>query len=746
MSTAGAGKRSQTVWLLVACVCVAVTACSSRDDLGGERRQIAGLGERGKAHVIPGDGKAIVLDLYDNRAGAVVHIGGALVMDCGTADFAKYVEGAYRSSWHLGAEDDGKRVALPNGKGGELYFPVDGDQAGIKRAKDGSVHIHMRVRPATKKQLVSVLLNEKRLGDIRMRSADWATYSVRVPAALVREGENRLRFYFKYKGKISSRATSAAFRDLRVGPKDAAKTTASMRASKAVRGGKVSDALRVPGPARISYYVAVPANKPSLTLAVAGAKTKLSIQITSREGTSQLWDGTGTDEWNNLSVDLSSYAGAVVRLDFISHGAADWARPTIRAVQQPAATRKTRWRKPEHVIVWTVSSLRMDRFVGKKVPTPSFARFLERAVLFSKVTAAAPSPASAHVALMTGSYPQGSRIDPARTTLAERFRDTGYRTALISGNGFVNDDAGFAQGFDLYLNPMRRRHPFGAKILWRRARRYLARYRKNKTLLYIATVEPHLPYTPRRETVTKEWKRGDRPFPPASTGKLVDEMAKGRVLTLDQRDYVTALYNAEVRDIDSAFGQMLSDLDKLGIADKTAIVLVADHGEELFERGSIGHGAHLFEEVLHVPAAIALPGQSGARNIDVDVESLDLYATILDLAGITPNPENQGQSLLPLLTNDAVTVRPTFAHIPGRGRAMKLGRYKLMVPLRGGHKLFDLRTDAAEKNNLIGTRPILERYLRNVFGIGVAYQRVWSRDRWGTPDNVSATFAADHGL
>ena len=52
-----------------------------------------------------------------------------------------------------------------------------------------------------------------------------------------------------------------------------------------------------------------------------------------------------------------------------------------------------------------------------------------------------------------------------------------------------------------------------------------------------------------------------------------------------------ALRQPEVRDIDAAFGQMLADLDRLGIANKTAIVFVADHGEELFERGGIGHVA-----------------------------------------------------------------------------------------------------------------------------------------------------------
>jgi arylsulfatase A-like enzyme len=234
-------------------------------------------------------------------------------------------------------------------------------------------------------------------------------------------------------------------------------------------------------------------------------------------------------------------------------------------------------------------------------------------------------------------------------------------------------------------------------------------------------------------------------FSPADTIALQEAVAAGNAqLSREDKGYIQALYNAEVRDADAAFAAMLADLDELGVADRTAVILVADHGEELWERGGFGHGSHLYQEVLNVPLVITAPGMSGPAVVERDVSLVDLYATALDLAGITAGPETQGVSLL--APWDSTLPRPIFAHLPGKARSLKLGRYKLIVPLRGQRELFDLTADPEERQNLMDQTPLVERYMRNVFGIGVAYQSAWSRSRWGAANNMSPAFAADHGL
>lgn len=780
------------VWV---CALAAITAgCRGRDDLDGRRREIPGLLAPGRAFTLElGDARP-VFDLYDNRAAAVVHDAGAVVIECGTADMAKYVEGAYRSPWRLNAMDQGRRTGLIHHLAGELYLPIDGDAGGVARGEDGSVHISLRARAASPRQLVSVFFNERRLGDISMPTTDWKTYQIRAPGSTVLAGENKLRFYFRHTGEVDGTRTAAAFERIRVGSSGAVEAPA-LAAEPVTHGDARMDALRVSRAARLSFYVAVPAAEPALLLAHAApaniAPTPLAVHLATADhsAATPIWQGQAGAGWAQARIDLSAHAGQVVRLDLISEGPVDWGRPQIVAGASapsgaaadsavpaagatgslgsvPARPGRADHAPVDHVIVWVVSALRADRVAGSAVPTPAFARLAGQGLHFRSAFTAAPVPGAAHVALLTGIHPQQDAVPAEAQTLGERFAEAGFVTALISGNGFINDEVGFARGFAEYQNPMRLRHPYQAHILWQKARRLLHKHRNGQTFLYIVTVEPHLPYIPDPDSLAAQWDRGPMAFEPAQTIAIAEAVASGsRTLTREEQAYVQALYNAEVRDADAAFGRVLSDIEELGIGGRTAVILVGDHGEEMFERGGFGHGRHLHDEVLRVPLIIAYPdarsGQSDSSGsadqadqagrsdpravLDWDVSLVDLHATVLGLAGIPPSTSTQGVDLLAVDGPPALPM-PIFAHLPGQGRSLKLGRYKLIVPAHGAHALYDLVADPGEQRNLMGSAPLIERYLRNVFGIGVAYQSVWSRQRWGQPGNVKPAFAADHGL
>jgi len=745
---------------------VALASCRGRDDLDGKRRPPAGISAPGLEHSLAADEQLVVLDFYDHRAAAVVHAGGALVMDCGTADFTKYVEGAYQSPWVIAVEDSGVRASLVPGLGAELYFPLDGDPGGVRRERDGGLRIQFRARAAKKQQLVSVFLNEVALGDVAMPGTDWQWYSIEAPAAAVRHGENKLRFYFRHAGEINGERTAAAFARITVGRTPAKSAAVALQSGPVTHAGLRMNALHVLGPARISYFLSVPTSRPALMFAAAGPATDIAVQVAgpSSSSATQVWTGSAGERWQETRIDLSAYEGEIVRVDFSSSGAVAWGRPQLLGGSRPtrksppagkgASAAGATSRLADHVIVWVVASLRDDRFAGSKVPTPGFARIADRGTRFVSALSVSPSPGAAHVALLTGTYPRASRIDERGTTLAERFRQAGFTTALISGNGFVNDEAGFAKGFEVYRNPLRKRHPHSARILWQHARRLLDRHRDGHAFIYMATSEPHLQYNPTAASLAEEWNAGPARFEPAATAQLSVEVRRGTErLSQEERAYLRALYDAEVRDASAAFSTMLSDIDKLGLADRTAIIVVGDHGEELFERGNFGHGSHLYQEVLHVPLVVVPPGSTAGTTVRSDVELIDVYATALELAGIAVNPESQGRSLLSL--SDAASessVRaslmpnPVTAALSGWGRALKLGRFKLLVHARGAHELYDLHTDPGEQVNLMGTRPFVERYLRNVFGFAIGYRNVWSRRRWGPANAVSAAFAGDQGL
>ncbi len=715
-------------------------ACGGRDDLDGRRTPVRGLPEKGVAWELPLGDRHVAWDLYDNRPSAGVYLEETLHIDCTSPDLAKYTEGSYRTRWHRG--DEG---ALVDGLAGELYFPIDRDAGGIYRNNQGAIRIAFYARAAAENQLVSVFLNENRLRDVSMPGTSWSWYAVEAPASAIVDGENKLRFYFRHAGEVDGVRTAATFARFAIGgrrPMSGKTLTPPLRAGDVRLAAGSTPALTVERAGRLSFYVRVPREAPALVLAPAGEGAEVSVAV---DGAVR-WQGTAAADWRAVTVDLTPEAGHYVRIDLIGEGAVHWGRPVLTTPSPKKSPEPSpdepKAKLPDHVIVWTVSSLRADRIHERS--SPAFARLAREGVYFRGLVAASPAPGASHAALLTGRYPSASRLPEGAMTLGGRFRSAGFATAMVSGNGFVNDDAGYAQGFDEYINPMRRRRPHSARVLWQQAKRFLSRNKGARTFLYIATVEPHLPYTPTEAALAAHWDGIPQRFEPAKTAEASGAIRAGTERpTADERAWLTALYDAEVRDADSAFGTVLADLVELGIADKTAIVLVGDHGEELFERGNIGHGETLFQEALATPLIVWFPAAIEARTVEAPVDAVDVYTTVLELAGIGANAEAQGASLLPVgVEPDG----PAFSHLPGHGRSMVVGRYKLVVPRARPHQLYNLVDDPRERTNLMGSLPNVERYLRNLFGLRVGYEAAWQRRRWGSAAHLKPAFAEDHGI
>ena len=126
-------------------------------------------------------------------------------------------------------------------------------------------------------------------------------------------------------------------------------------------------------------------------------------------------------------------------------------------------------------------------------------------------------------------------------------------------------------------------------------------------------------------------------------------------------EFLTAYYDAGVRYVDEhGLGPLLAALDELGLADDTLLVLTADHGEEIFEHGSVLHG-YPYDETARVPLVFRGPGIPTGRRVPQLAALVDLMPTILSLLSL-PIPEHvQGRDLGPLLrgagpVNDAVYV------------------------------------------------------------------------------------------
>jgi arylsulfatase A-like enzyme len=160
-------------------------------------------------------------------------------------------------------------------------------------------------------------------------------------------------------------------------------------------------------------------------------------------------------------------------------------------------------------------------------------------------------------------------------------------------------------------------------------------------------------------------------------------------------------YQASATFADAQVGRILDALDKSIYADNTIIVLWSDHGYHLGEKEHWEKFA-LWEKTNHVPFIVVAPGvtRSGAR-CDMPVSLIDIYPTLIELCGLTPKPELDGISLVPLLKNpDAKWDRPALMTYMRGNHAVRDRRWRYIRYADGTEELYDHHKDPNEWTNV----------------------------------------------
>ena len=103
-------------------------------------------------------------------------------------------------------------------------------------------------------------------------------------------------------------------------------------------------------------------------------------------------------------------------------------------------------------------------------------------------------------------------------------------------------------------------------------------------------------------------------------------------------------------------GELLKGL-VAGVAERTLVVLMADHGESLGDHGEFTHGVFLYDSTMHIPLMAAGPGLPAGKVITQQVRSIDVMPTIVDYLGLSPGNQAQGTSLLPAMIDGASVAR-----------------------------------------------------------------------------------------
>jgi arylsulfatase A-like enzyme len=339
-------------------------------------------------------------------------------------------------------------------------------------------------------------------------------------------------------------------------------------------------------------------------------------------------------------VEFSVPAGEhdfVLEVAGYDNGSFLWGGPALRRLGMGDA--------PSIVFI-TLDTTRWDSmapFSTTPALTPNLRAFAAESTVFSNAWAVAPWTLPSHASMFTGLYPShhgagvtGDVLDSRWVTLAERFRDAGYVTGGFIGGHMSSSVFGLAQGFSEYHDPegWERR----GDLVTESALDFIEANAASPQFVFINYFDPHEPYLAPKSfnelAGVPEARRTVRDVPVWCDFARGDEAAwvaiRGGKAAGDPQGlaFLRATYLAEVAFVDAQLGRVFDKLRELEIYDDALIILVADHGEFLGERGRYSHSYSLDPELTKVPMLIKWPQQRTRVDVDELVSQVDLYPAV----------------------------------------------------------------------------------------------------------------------
>lgn len=379
------------------------------------------------------------------------------------------------------------------------------------------------------------------------------------------------------------------------------------------------------------------------------------------------------------------------------------------------------------ILLLTIDALRYDYLHSDRVDTPNMDRVVEAGRDCSRAFANGPGTPAAFPAILYSSLKNEGPGAPNGRSIAERLSDAGYETVGVTANPYLSGYYGYGEEFDTFVDfitPTREKAE--RSLIYRLGRRvvrsvepvydWLTSWRAENDLpyeraevlndealehleagadqfLWIHYMEPHSPYSPPeeyREMCGDAWER---------RGELAVKFNDRDVDEADIDDLET-LYRGEIKYLDDEIGRLLDAVEAMG--DEVHVVLTADHGEMMGERGLIAHG-HPFNPNLQVPLVFDLPGMDGTE--DGLASHLDLLPTLLARLDL-PSEGCEGIDLVEE-SRDSLTVA-----LPD-GNVVVTDEWKL-IDFDDERYLFDISESMEETDNLFDERPEVVERLRDL--------------------------------
>ena len=373
------------------------------------------------------------------------------------------------------------------------------------------------------------------------------------------------------------------------------------------------------------------------------------------------------------------------------------------------------------------------------IRTPNIDRLGEEGMVFTDFHSNGPVCSPTRAALLTGRYQQRCGIEgvitaaghrevglaETETTFASPLRDAGYATAVFGKwhlgyaeefnptrrgfdrfRGFVSGNVDYQShidqvGYEDWWQADRLTPETGytTDLVTRHGVEFINEHAADSQpfCLYLAHECPHYPYQGPDDSA---YRRPGDPGPP-----------------IGPREDTDVAYREMIEALDAGVGEVLSALERKGVAEQTFVFFFSDNGPTgpgssgalRGRKGSVWEGGHRVPAMARMPGVIAAGGQTNAVAV-----GMDLFPTMLELAGVESAVDRQldGTSLLPVLTGSGgLPDRDVFWRFGGR-RAVRRGRFKLVRGEEGGDWLSDLDHDLGETANVVDARGSLAQELR----------------------------------
>jgi len=177
-------------------------------------------------------------------------------------------------------------------------------------------------------------------------------------------------------------------------------------------------------------------------------------------------------------------------------------------------------------------------------------------------------------------------------------------------------------------------------------------------------------------------------------------------------ELVKLLYDAEIYEADQDVKRVFKILKKNRLLDDTIIIITADHGEEFMEHGNIDHGSTLYDEVVHVPLIMRIPGKE-ARRIPALVQSIDIMPSVLNLLDIPIPNSCQGKNFTPLIDCVQSDIHDfVYSQTFGDLTSIRSMKWKYITDFNHHEELFNIVDDPTEQSNCIERNPDIAKRLR----------------------------------